>query len=82
MPTPKRGYLRRLRPMCGKGPARSSGRWVLDQRVRIAADAACDELNAVDPPSGKSGGAAYADCRSLALRRAEPEVRRALRAAG
>jgi UrcA family protein len=58
------------------------GRWVLDQRLRIAADAACDELDAVDPPSGMGGGIAYSDCRSLAMRRAEPQLRRAILAAG
>ena len=54
------------------------GRWVLDQRLRIAADAACDRLDAIDPPSA----VAETDCRSLAMRRAEPEMRRAIRAAG
>ncbi len=58
------------------------GRWILDQRIRVAADAACDELDAIDPPSGMSGGVAYDDCRSLAMRRAEPQKRRALLAAG
>ena len=57
------------------------GRWVLDQRVRIAADAACDRIDAIDPPSGM-GAADYGDCRSLAMRRAEPQVRRAILAAG
>ena len=58
------------------------GRWLLEQRLRLAADAACDELDAIDPPSGMSGGVAYGDCRSLAMRRAEPQLRRAIRAAG
>ena len=55
------------------------GRWVLDRRVRIAADAACDRIDSLDPPSA-AGGAD--DCRSLAMRRAEPLIRRAIIAAG
>jgi UrcA family protein len=56
------------------------GRWVLDQRLRLAADAACDQLDEIDPPSAVALDPA--DCRSLAMRRAEPEMRRAIRAAG
>ncbi len=59
------------------------GRWVLAQRLRIAADAACDQVDAIDPPSGLGGAAVDAgDCRSLAMRRAEPQMRRAILAAG
>ena len=57
------------------------GRRVLDQRLRIAADAACDRIDAIDPPSGP-GGASTDDCRSVALRNAEPQMRRAISAAG
>src|SRR5688572_4793876 len=57
------------------------GRWVLTQRLRIAADAACDQVDAIDPPSGMAGGS-RGDCRSLAMRRAEPQMRRAVLAAG
>lgn len=56
------------------------GRNRLDQRLRVAADMACDRLDAIDPPAGV--GAAMnpdsGDCRSLAYRRAEPQMRRAI----
>ena len=59
------------------------GRWVLEQRLRIAADAACDRIDAIDPPSGVGGGAVDAgNCRSLAIRGAMPQMRRAILAAG
>jgi UrcA family protein len=59
------------------------GRWVLDQRLRIAADAACDRIDAIDPPGGPGGGAAdTGDCRAIALRDAMPQARRAIRDAG
>jgi UrcA family protein len=59
------------------------GRWVLDQRLRIAADAACDRIDAIDPPSGPGGAAVDAgNCRSIALRNAMPQMRRAIQAAG
>jgi UrcA family protein len=58
------------------------GRWLLDQRIRIAADAACNELDALDSPSALGGGAVHDDCRSLAMRRSEPQMQRVLRAAG
>jgi UrcA family protein len=59
------------------------GRWVLDQRLRIAADAACDRIDAIDPPGGPGGGAVDAgNCRSIALRSALPQARRAILAAG
>jgi len=59
------------------------GRWVLDQRLRIAADAACDRIDAIDPPGGPGGGAMDAgNCRSIALREAMPQARRAILDAG
>jgi UrcA family protein len=59
------------------------GRWVLDQRLRIAADVACDRIDAIDPPSGPGGGAIDAgDCRSIAMRNALPQKRRAILDAG
>ena len=57
------------------------GRWVLAQRLRIAADEACDRIDEIDPPSAV-GGVVHDDCRSLAMRRAEPQMRRAISAAG
>ena len=59
------------------------GRWVLDQRLRIAADAACDRIDDIDPPGGPGGGSLdTANCRSIALRNAMPQARRAILAAG
>jgi UrcA family protein len=59
------------------------GRWVLDQRVRIAADAACDRIDAIDPPSGPGGRALdVGNCRSIAMRNATPQMRRAILDAG
>ena len=59
------------------------GRWVLDQRLRIAADEACDQLDAIEPPSGMGGGSVdYDACRSLAIKSAMPQMRRAILAAG
>lgn len=59
------------------------GRWVLQQRLRIAADAACDRIDAVDPPGGPGGGALDdGNCRSIALRNAMPQARRAILDAG
>jgi UrcA family protein len=60
------------------------GRTVLDQRMRIAADAACDRLDSIDPPTGigASMNADWGDCRQLAFRKAEPQMRRAIVAAG
>ena len=60
------------------------GRAVLDARVRLAADEACDLLDAIDPPAGvgasmnPDGG----DCRHLAAKNAHADVRRAIWAAG
>ena len=59
------------------------GRWVLDQRLRIAADAACDRIDQIDPPGGPGGGSLDdGNCRSIALRNAVPQARRAILAAG
>ena len=59
------------------------GRWVLNQRLRIAADEACDQLDAIDPPSGIGGAAVdEGDCRSVAFRSAMPQMRRAILASG
>ena len=59
------------------------GRWALGQRLRIAADEACDRLDEIDPASGVGGPAIdQGNCRSLAMRRAEPQMRRAILAAG
>src|SRR6186713_3375832 len=42
------------------------GRWVLDQRLRIAADAACDRIDQIDPPGGPGGGSLDdGNCRSI-----------------
>lgn len=59
------------------------GRWVLDQRLRVAADAACDRIDMIDPPGGPGGGSLdTGNCRSIALRSAMPQMRRAILAAG
>jgi len=59
------------------------GRWVLDQRLRIAADAACDRIDDIDPPGGPGGGSLDAgNCRSIALKSALPQMRRAILDAG
>jgi UrcA family protein len=59
------------------------GRWVLDQRLRIATDAACDRIDDIDPPGGPGGGSLDdGNCRSIALRQAMPQARRAILAAG
>lgn len=59
------------------------GRWVLDQRLRIAADAACDRIDDIDPPGGPGGGSLdTGKCRSIALRDARPQARRAILDAG
>jgi UrcA family protein len=60
------------------------GRAVLDARVKLAADAACDRLDQIDPPTGV--GAALnpdvADCRHLAAKSALPQMRVAIAASG
>jgi UrcA family protein len=59
------------------------GRWVLDQRLRIAADAVCDRIDDIDPPGGPGGGSLdTGNCRSIALRNAMPQARRAIFSAG
>ncbi len=58
------------------------GRWALEQRLRVAADEACDRIDDVDPPGGPGGGAVdTANCRSIALKSAMPQARRAILAA-
>lgn len=60
------------------------GRDVLDRRVRLAADEACDQLDVIEPPTGV--GAAMnpdsGDCRHLAIKDAQPLMRRAIWARG
>lgn len=59
------------------------GRNLLDRRIRVAADAACDQIDAIDPPVGLGGWIHDAgDCRHLAVRRAEPQRWAVIRAAG
>ena len=58
------------------------GRAVLDARIRLAADAACDRLDDIEPPTGV--GAAMnpdiGDCRHLAVKTAQFQVLSAIRA--
>ena len=56
------------------------GRDVLDQRVRIAADQACDRLDAIEPPTGVGAAMNHdvGDCRQLARKSAEPRMRYAI----
>src|SRR5688500_13480667 len=60
------------------------GRAVLDARVKLAADAACDRLDQIEPPTGV--GAALnpdlGDCRHLAAKSALPQMRIAIAASG
>jgi|SRR5690606_27783643 len=59
------------------------GRAVLDARVRLAADAACDRIDEIDPPFGPGGwNADKGDCRHLAAKQAEPRMWAAIRSAG
>lgn len=59
------------------------GRWELQQRLRVAADEACDRIDDIDPPGGPGGGSLdTANCRSIALRDAMPRMRRAILDAG
>ncbi len=59
------------------------GRDLLDQRVRLAADVACDRIDAIEPPTGvgASLNPDIGDCRHLAVKRAQPQVRTAIRLA-
>jgi UrcA family protein len=60
------------------------GRAVLDARVRLAADAACDRIDAIAPPVGLGAmmNPDFGDCRHIAMRKAEPAMRRAIQARG
>jgi len=60
------------------------GRAVLDARIRLAADAACDRLDEIDPPTGIGSPMSHdsGDCRHLAVKSALPQMRSAIRAAG
>lgn len=61
----------------------SYGRAVLDGRIRLAADAACDQLDEIDPPVGPGGWIPdKGNCRHLAAKKAEPRMWAAIRAAG
>jgi UrcA family protein len=60
------------------------GRAVLDARVKLAADTACDRLDQIEPPTGV--GAALnpdnGDCRHLAAKSALPQMRVAIASSG
>ncbi len=57
----------------------SYGRAVLDARVRLAADEACDRLDAIEPSSGIGPlNPDTGDCRHLAMKSAERQVRFAI----
>ena len=59
------------------------GRSVLDSRIRLAADLACDRLDEIDPPVGVGGWSHdMGDCRHLAVQRAQFERWAAIRASG
>ena len=59
------------------------GRAVLDARIELAADAACDRLDEIDPPVGPGGwNPDMGDCRHLAAKKAEPRMWAAIRADG
>jgi UrcA family protein len=59
------------------------GRAVLDARLRLAADAACDRLDEIDPPIGVGGWIHdMGDCRHLAVKRAQTQRWAAIRASG
>jgi len=53
------------------------GRDVLAYRVRLAADQACDKLDAIDPPSAIGGAPSHdsGDCRHLAVKDARSQIR-------
>ena len=55
------------------------GRSVLDQRVRVAADEACDRLDSMEATGfGSHMNPDSGDCRHLARKNAEPRVRTAV----
>jgi UrcA family protein len=55
------------------------GRDVLDNRVRVAADNACDRLDAIESTGiGAAMNPDAGDCRQLAMRNARPAVRTAI----
>jgi len=57
----------------------SHGRAVLDQRVRVAADQACDQLDGLEATGfGSHMNADSGDCRLKARKNAEPLMRRAI----
>ena len=60
------------------------GRDALDQRVRHAADVACDRVDQIEPPTGVGAmmNPDSGDCRHLAAKAAEPQVRAAMWADG
>jgi UrcA family protein len=58
------------------------GRDVLTQRVRYAADVACDRIDQIEPPTGVGAmmNPDTGDCRHLAAKSAEPQMVAAIRA--
>jgi len=59
------------------------GRAVLDARIRLAADAACDRIDEIDPPVGVGGWSSdKGNCRHLAMKRAQTQRGAAIRADG
>jgi len=61
----------------------SYGRAVLDARIRLAADTACDRLDEIDPPFGYGGwDFDKGDCRHLAVKNAQFQRAVAIRANG
>lgn len=59
------------------------GRTMLERRIRLAADMACDPLDEIDPPIGVGGwNHDLGDCRHLAVRRAQMQKWAVLRASG
>lgn len=56
------------------------GRAMLDARILLAAEVACDRLDRIDPPSSLSRESS--DCRHLAARSARPQIARAVLASG
>jgi hypothetical protein len=56
------------------------GRAVLDARIKLAANAACDRLDQIDPPAGVGAemNPDVGDCRHLAAKSALPQRRIAI----